>query len=71
MSTQAQSEPLNAEFAHRFTTHFAALAKKYPVYADLQNIFDLALVASLSNRSSSPNGSAGTCVLHAIPSNTT
>jgi hypothetical protein len=41
------SEALNAEFAHRFTTHFAALAKKYPVYADLQNIFDLALVASL------------------------
>ncbi len=41
------SEALNSEFAHRFTTHFAALARKYPVYADLQNIFDLALVASL------------------------
>jgi hypothetical protein len=41
------SDALNAEFAHRFTKHFAALAKKYPVYADLQNIFDLALVASL------------------------
>jgi hypothetical protein len=42
-----QSEPLNAEFAHRFTAHFAALAQKYPVYADLQNIFDLALVSAL------------------------
>lgn len=42
-----KSNPLNAEFAHRFTKHFEALAKKYPVYADLQNIFDLALVASL------------------------
>lgn len=42
-----KSNPLNAEFAHRFTKHFEALAKKYPVYADLQNIFDLALMASL------------------------
>jgi hypothetical protein len=41
------SEALNSEFAHRFTAHFAALAQKYPVYAELQNIFDLALVASL------------------------
>ena len=45
-----QSDPLNAEFAHRFTQHFAALAEKYPVYADLQNIFDLALVAALVER---------------------
>jgi hypothetical protein len=37
----------NQEFAGRFTQHFAALAAKYPVYADLQNIFDLAIVAAL------------------------
>jgi hypothetical protein len=42
-----QSEPLNAEFAKRFTTNFEALAQKYPVYADLQNIFDVALVSSM------------------------
>src|SRR5262249_51802407 len=42
-----KSEPLNQEFAGRFTKHFADLAAKYPVYADLQNIFDLALVSSL------------------------
>ena len=42
-----KSEPTNQEFANRFTQHFAALAEKYPVYADLQNIFDLALVAAL------------------------
>jgi hypothetical protein len=42
-----KSEPLNQEFAHRFTQHFSALAQKYPVYADLQNIFDLALVTAL------------------------
>ncbi len=41
------SEPLNQEFAKRFTDHFAALAEKYPVYADLQNVFDLALVSAL------------------------
>ena len=42
-----QANPLNAQFAHNFTQHFEDLAKKYPVYADLQNIFDLALTASL------------------------
>lgn len=42
-----KSEELNSAFAHNFTKHFAALAAKYPVYADLQNIFDLALVCSL------------------------
>lgn len=42
-----ESDLLNAQFAHNFTKHFEALAKKYPVYADLQNIFDLALTVSL------------------------
>jgi hypothetical protein len=41
------SEPLNQEFAQSFTQHFGALAAKYPVYADLQNLFDLALVGAL------------------------
>lgn len=42
-----KSNLLNEQFAHNFTKHFDDLAKKYPVYADLQNIFDLALTASL------------------------
>ncbi|REK12283.1 MAG: DUF1598 domain-containing protein [Planctomycetota bacterium] len=42
-----KSQPTNQEFANRFTRHFADLAEKYPVYADLQNIFDLALVCAL------------------------
>ena len=42
-----KSEPLNQQFAQSFTQHFAALAAKYPVYADLQNLFDLALVGAL------------------------
>jgi len=37
----------NQQFAGNFTAHFEALAQKYPVYADLQNVFDLALVAAL------------------------
>jgi len=41
------SEPLNQQFAQSFTAHFAELAAKYPVYADLENIFDLALVGAL------------------------
>jgi hypothetical protein len=42
-----RSDPVNQEFTNRFTQHFAAMAEKYPLYADLQNVFDLALVAAL------------------------
>jgi hypothetical protein len=42
-----QAEPLNREFAARFTEHFARLAERYPVYSELQNLFDLALVGAL------------------------
>lgn len=42
-----QSEALNRQFARGFTRHFAALCQKYPVYAELRNIFDLALVGAL------------------------
>jgi hypothetical protein len=42
-----RSEAVNQEFANCFTQHFGELAEKYPVYADLQNLFDLALVAAL------------------------
>jgi hypothetical protein len=41
------SDELNSQFAQSFTKHFEALAAKYPVYADLRNVFDLALVAAL------------------------
>ncbi len=42
-----ESDELNSEFAHNFTQHFSELAVKYPIYADLQNIFDLALLGAL------------------------
>ena len=34
-------------FARDFTDHFVELADKYPVYRQLKNVFDLALVSSL------------------------
>ncbi len=42
-----ESEPLNREFARSFTEHFEALSSKYPIYAELRNLCDLALVAAL------------------------
>jgi hypothetical protein len=42
-----ESEPLNQEFARNFTKRFEDLAVKYPVYAELRNLCDLALVGAL------------------------
>ncbi len=42
-----ESEPLNRKFAESFTKHFDELCVKYPVYAELRNLCDLALAASL------------------------
>ena len=42
-----RSDPLNRQFAESFTAHFDELAKKYPVYGELRNIFDLAMVTAV------------------------
>jgi hypothetical protein len=42
-----QSEPTNRLFAQNFTTHYDRLASRDLVFADMQNIFDLALVSAL------------------------
>ena len=42
-----RSDEQNSLFARSFTEHFPALAAKYRVYAEMQNIFDLAIVAAL------------------------
>ena len=42
-----ESEPINRQFAASFTKHFSELCGKYPVYAELRNLCDLALAASL------------------------
>jgi hypothetical protein len=41
------AQNLNRLFAQSFTKHFEQLAAKYPVYAELRNVFDLALVAAI------------------------
>jgi hypothetical protein len=45
-----QSEALNRQFAQSFTEHFSELCEKYPIYAELRNLFDLALVGALVRR---------------------
>ena len=42
-----QSEPTNRAFAENFTANYGKLAERDPVFADMQNIFDLALVSAL------------------------
>ncbi len=49
-----KSEALNRQFAASFTEHFEALCEKYPVYAELRNLFDLALVAALLRQQGLP-----------------
>jgi hypothetical protein len=41
------SDELTKQFAESFTKQFEKLATKYPIYAELRNIFDLSLVASV------------------------
>lgn len=41
------SEPVNRLFAQNFTTNYNELAERDPVFADMRNIFDMALVAAL------------------------
>jgi hypothetical protein len=42
-----QADAANRAFADHFTVHYDKLANRDPVFAELQNIFDLALVAAL------------------------
>ena len=41
------SDQPTREFAAAFTSHYEQLSEKYPVYADLRNVFDLAMVCGL------------------------
>jgi hypothetical protein len=42
-----QADDFNRRFAANFTEHLATMAQKYPIYAELQNVFDLALVCAV------------------------
>ena len=45
-----QSDELNRRFAESFTEHFEELAVVYPLYGELRNVFDLALLLSIVER---------------------
>jgi hypothetical protein len=49
-----QSDDLNKQFAASFTKEFAALADKYPVYGELERVFELALALALVEREGLP-----------------
>lgn len=42
-----QADEATQQFAHQFTERFEALAQKYPVYGELRNLFDLAIIAAM------------------------
>lgn len=42
-----KADPLSQEFAGNFTQHFDILAARTPIFAELQNVFDMAVVAAL------------------------
>jgi hypothetical protein len=42
-----RANTLTAQFAASFTDHFVALCAKYPLYSELRNLFDLAVVSAL------------------------
>ncbi|WP_428308715.1 DUF1598 domain-containing protein [Lacipirellula sp.] len=45
-----QSDDLNRKFAESFTQEFAALSTKYPVYGELERVFELALALAVIQR---------------------
>jgi hypothetical protein len=45
-----QSDDLNRAFAESFTKEFASLSNKYPVYGELERVFELALSLALIER---------------------
>lgn len=57
------SDEHTAEFAHSFTKQFNKLAAKNPVYAELKNIFDLALVSAVMKAEELP-GQVGWHMTH-------
>ena len=44
------AEPMNELFAANFTEHYAELAATQPIFAELQSVFDLSLVAAIIDR---------------------
>jgi hypothetical protein len=60
------SDVLTRQFAESFTKNFDKLAAKYPIYAELRNVFDLALVAAVMQSHDLP-GQVGWHMTHFGP----
>lgn len=53
-SSAAFTRASTQQFAKMFTEHFPELADKFPVFAQMQNLFDLAVIAALLKKESLP-----------------
>lgn len=42
-----QSKPTNKAFVDDFTAHYEKISDKYPIYRQLKNVFDMALISAL------------------------
>lgn len=45
-----KAEPINREFAENFTKHYDEIAEQYKVFAELQNLFDMAMAVAICQR---------------------
>lgn len=54
-----KADAANMKFAQTFTSEYNKLAERDPVFAELQNIFDLALVAAIMRQENLTNGQSG------------
>ena len=60
------SDELTKRFAESFTKHFDKLSARYPIYAELRNVFDLSLVAAIIHSHDLP-GQVGWHLTHFGP----
>jgi hypothetical protein len=63
------SDELTKRFAESFTKHFDKLSAKYPIYAELRNVFDLSLVSAIVQSHDLP-GQVGWHMTHFGPDGT-
>ena len=61
-----ESDVLTRKFAESFTKHFDKLSTKYPIYAELRNVFDMALVSAVVHSNDLP-GQVGWHMTHFGP----
>ncbi|MEM9185763.1 MAG: DUF1598 domain-containing protein, partial [Planctomycetota bacterium] len=54
----AGGDPIAEGFASAFSRHFGTLCRKYPVYSELRNVFDLSLAVELAHAAAGKNPGA-------------